>query len=322
MKIVEVLFGSHMYGTNTPDSDKDYKGIFLPSHNDCYLNNIPKSINTTTGQQNSKNSKDDVDREIYSLQYFIKLGLEGQTVAIDMLHAPEFCIIETSDIWKEIVKNREKFYTKNLKAFIGYARKQAAKYGIKGSRLDTVSEVLSFLKQQNQDLKMINIWDKLPNLEHSHFIKNNGIDFYQVCGKSFQSTVRINYVVNILESFIKSFGQRAILAKKNMGIDWKACSHALRAAIQVKELLTTNTIVFPLKESELLTNVKLGNVDYTSEYAVELEKLMNECEILSEQSTLPLKPDYDFWNNFIVNVYAWLYLKNQNKAIKYYQKHT
>ena len=28
--IMKSLYGSHLYGTNTADSDLDYKGVFLP----------------------------------------------------------------------------------------------------------------------------------------------------------------------------------------------------------------------------------------------------------------------------------------------------
>jgi hypothetical protein len=40
-----------------------------------------------------------------------------------MLHAPEDMIIEKSPLWDEIIENKELFYTRNLEAFIGYARK-------------------------------------------------------------------------------------------------------------------------------------------------------------------------------------------------------
>lgn len=117
--IVKMIFGSHLYGLNTESSDKDYKGIFLPSKEEILLGKIPKTIDLSTNKTNQKNSKEDIDVEYYSLHYFIKLACMGETAALDMLHAPENMLVETSDIWKEIIKNREKFYTKNLKAFVG-----------------------------------------------------------------------------------------------------------------------------------------------------------------------------------------------------------
>jgi len=149
--IVKLKFGSHLYGTNTPESDIDYKGVFLPTIDEIFLNRIPKSINTNSKKSGatSKNTKDDIDCEIYSLHYFIQLACEGQTVALDMLYAPNNMIIEKSKVWDEIVKNRSKFNTKNLKAFVSYARKQAAKYSCRGSRLNTIEKILQILIKED-----------------------------------------------------------------------------------------------------------------------------------------------------------------------------
>ena len=143
--IVKMVFGSHLYGTDTSASDKDYKGVFLPSKEDIFLGKIPKSVNLSTNLTHDKNTPDDVDTEIYSLHYFIKLACAGETIAMDMLHAPGEMILVHTAIWDEIVRNRKKFYTKNLRAFVGYARRQAAKYGIKGSRLNDAKGVLDYL---------------------------------------------------------------------------------------------------------------------------------------------------------------------------------
>ena len=54
-------FGSHLYGTDTPSSDTDYKGIYLPEAKDCYLDNIKHTIDMSTGNSHSKNTKEDID---------------------------------------------------------------------------------------------------------------------------------------------------------------------------------------------------------------------------------------------------------------------
>ena len=59
--IVRSVFGSHLYGTETENSDHDYKGIYLPSKGDCFLNRVDSNISETTGKANSKNTKEDVD---------------------------------------------------------------------------------------------------------------------------------------------------------------------------------------------------------------------------------------------------------------------
>ena len=230
--IVKMKFGSHLYGTATENSDVDYKGVFLPYKRDILLGNIPKCYSFTTGSDKSKNVSNDVDEEIYSLHYFIKLACDGQTVAMDMLHAPEKMLITNSSVWRSIVSEKHRFYTKNLKSFINYARRQASKYAIKGSRLNAASQVLKILKSNNSEKKLRKIWDQLPRIEHCHDAGKdpNGMRQYQVCGKIFQESASIGYVIPILEKFYDDYGHRAKLAAENKNIDWKAISHALRAA--------------------------------------------------------------------------------------------
>jgi len=304
--IVKMRFGSHLYGTATEDSDQDYKGVFLPTKEQILLGRIPKSYNETTKKGNTdKNRSTDIDCEIYSLHYFIELACQGQTVALDMLHAPDNMILESSTIWNMITSNREKFYTKDLKAFVGYARRQAAKYGIKGSRLNAAEKVVTFLQSIEERLRLSELWEQLPKGEHIHFPDQkdpNNLRQYQVVGKLFQETARVGYVLPILERFVSEYGKRAQQAAQNLGIDWKAISHALRAAYQTKEILTKQTVTFPLKEAPFLTQVKKGELDYLTQVVPILEELMDEVEALSEVSTLPKKVDRKYWDKFIISV--------------------
>ncbi len=299
--IVKMKFGAHLYGTATPDSDVDYKGIFLPTKEELLLGRVPKSHNYSTGSEESRNTKNDMDFELYSFHYFIKLACDGQTVAMDMLHAPENMILQKSKTWDAIVKNRQKFYTKNLRSFIDYARRQASKYGIKGSRINAALQVLEILKKEDSSKKMREVWNQLPRVEHCYDVAPdpNGMRQYQVCGKSFQESATIGYVIPIVEKFYNDYGRRAKLAAENKNIDWKAVSHALRAAYQTKEILTENTINFPLRTADFLIKVKQGKLDYLSAVGPVLETLMEEVESLALTSNLPETVDRKFWDQFI-----------------------
>ena len=299
--IVKMKFGAHLYGTATSDSDLDYKGIFLPTKEQLLLGCVPKSHNYSTGKDESRNTRNDIDIELYSFHYFIKLACDGQTVAMDMLHAPESMILMKSKIWDKIVKNKQKFYTKNLKSFIDYARRQASKYGIKGSRINAALQVLEKLKKEDPSKKMRAVWNQLPRVEHCYDVAPdpNGMRQYQVCGQSFQESATIGYVIPILEKFYNDYGRRAKLAAKNKNIDWKAVSHALRAAYQTKEILTENTINFPLRTADFLIKVKQGKLDYLTEVGPVLETLMEEVESLAITSNLPETVNRIFWDQFI-----------------------
>lgn len=303
--IVKMKFGSHLYGTNTSDSDLDYKGVFLPSKDDILLGKIKKSYSNCTKKGNvERNTSDDVDEEIYSLHYFLNMAISGQTIALDMLHANDDVIIINSPIWKELVSLREKFYTKNLDSFVKYARKQAAKYGIKGSRLNEANIFLQFLKSNDEELRLSSMWDKIPWGEHCYDLGQNKNNIYQmqICGKIFQETTKVGYIIPIIERFVEEYGKRARQAVNNEGIDWKAISHAMRAAIQTKQIFTEGTIIFPLKDADFLKSIKKGELDYTTQVVPVLEGLMDEVEELSRQSDLPLIVDQEFWNQWLIQI--------------------
>ena len=303
--IMKCVFGSHLYGTNTVNSDSDYKGIFMPDVNSIILGRVPKSIGMCTKKGDGKNTPDDSDTELYSLHYFIYLACEGETAALDMLHVPDNMLLLSSDIWDEIVANRHRFYTKNLKAFVGYARRQASKYGIKGSRLNDSKHVLDVLSMAPDNYKLRDIWDDLPTGEH--IIKypatelSNNQRTYEVCGRKVQESVSIPYARSVVSSFYNSYGKRAEQAANNNGIDWKAVSHAIRAAIQVKQILEEDTIIFPLKDAQFLTDIKQGKLNYVKEVAPKLESLMDEVELLASKSTLPDRVDRAYWDEFILS---------------------
>ena len=323
--IVKMIFGSHLYGTDTPTSDKDYKGIFMPSKEQIYLGKIPKSYNESTKSGSQKNTQDDIDTEMYSLHYFINLACEGQTVVLDMLHAPDNMILESSDIWERIVHRKSLFYTKNMNAFVGYARRQAAKYGIKGSRLAAAKSVLDFIDyyldseqggESGKYYQVKDVWDRLPRGEHIHDkeVDPNGHRIYEICGKKIEENVSLEYFYKIMEKFYHSYGERAKQAEKNEGIDWKAVSHALRAAYQVKEILINQTITYPLEEAEFIKKVKSGYYDYKTVVSPILEQLMFEVEVLSATSNLPEKVDRKFWDDFIIYEVE-KYLRRDNEVL-------
>lgn len=309
--LVKTIYGSHLYGTSTPDSDRDYKGVFLPPLRSCILNGISKSINNTTGESNTKNTSQDIDTEFYSLQYFLlTLGVKGETVFLDMIHTPPEATLESSEVWRELVKNKNKFYTKNLKSYLGYCRTQAAKYGVKGSRLNDAKMVLEFLGKQPSYLKLSEIWDSLPKGENIKFIEiadaiGQDNRAYDVCGRKLMANTKASYAYETVKTFYDNYGARAQQAAENKGIDWKAISHAFRAGFQLKSLYSTGDILFPLPEAKFITDVKQGKFHYKDAgIAQQLEDLVDEVEDLASKSNYPEKVDIKWIQNFIMDVYT------------------
>lgn len=145
--LVEMQFGSHLYGTATPESDTDIKAVHLPDRRSILLQRVEKVITRKTKLDGTaKNSAADVDYESYVLQKYLALAAEGQTVALDMLFAPEWAwTSEPSPLWLTVRANKDKLLTARYASFIGYCRTQANKYGIKGSRMGAARAVVDFL---------------------------------------------------------------------------------------------------------------------------------------------------------------------------------
>lgn len=306
-KIVRMVFGSHMYGLDTPNSDKDYKGIYLPSLDELLLGTYKPTISFSTGNDTSKNTADDIDDEWMALPTFLKLACKGETVALDMLHSgrehweldPEY-----GHIWEDLVAKRERFYTRNLSAYMGYVKRQAAKYGIKGSRMSALKMAMQAIAGQNPSALLRDVWGLLPEVEHLEKVERDGLKYYHVNGKFYQDTVTVDYALERLKKAYDSYGARARAAEKNDGVDWKAVSHALRAGYQLRSLLAQGSFGYPLWETDFLLKVKTGELDFKTEVSPKLEALVAEVEELTEISPLSESVDQEYWDHWLFAVYC------------------
>ena len=316
-KIIEIKFGSHLYGTDTENSDLDIKGIYLPTAHEIVLGRAKKNVSTSRPKQEfEKNNKDDVDQEFFSLKEYLKLLCEGQTVALDMLFSPHtFHLVKgyRYDLFQYIFQNREKLLHKGLLAFFGYAAKQAGKYGIKGSRVRAVKEALEFFKQFGDNDRLTEFKTALDawvdrKVEFIDYIDILGpqqkmITHLQVCQRKFPLTNSVKNVRNALEHIYNEYGQRAKMAELNEGVDWKAVSHSVRVNGEGKELLTTGFITFPRPDRDLLLQIKTGKIPYKN-VADMIESGLHELEELQKTSFLRSEPDYKWTDDFLYDVYS------------------
>ncbi|MEK4006460.1 nucleotidyltransferase domain-containing protein [Paenibacillus sp. FSL H3-0333] len=115
--ILKMYSGSISYGTNTPESDEDYRGICVPPTN--YLLGL---------EQFEQKERKEPDEVIYSLKKFIKLALENNPNIIDALFVNEKHIIFINDYGKELINIRDQFLSKRVyKTYGGYAVAQLKK---------------------------------------------------------------------------------------------------------------------------------------------------------------------------------------------------
>jgi hypothetical protein len=298
--IMECVFGSHLYGLSLPTSDYDYKGIILPTKQEILLGKAKYHIDHSTNVK-SKNTKDDIDRTFYSLQYFVELAKNGETVCLDMLAATDDKLVKNSEVWQFLRTNRQKFYTKNMKSFIGYCRKQSMKYSIKGIRITECEKILNFLKEQPKDVLVGDL--EFPETEFGKWIEYKGNQYYEFAGSKYQDNLRISFMIDTLQKTYDKYGERAKEAQTNIGVDWKAIGCACRAAYSLRDIYKDGDFSYPLKETDWLMKVRRGELDFLTEVEPELDRIIKEVYVLSEKSTFPEKVDHKFWDDFVSEVH-------------------
>lgn len=313
-ELVRMQFGSHVYGTNLPTSDLDYKAVFLPSIADTILQRAT-SRSRSTGPENAKNAPGDVDVEEFSLQGYLRLLCEGQTVAVDMLFVPErFYVEEPSILWARVREQRHNFLSSGVAAFIGYCRQQANKYGVKGSRMAAARDVLELLRPLGCD-RLEDHWPAIASwavgrehveiIELRHPDNHDAIELHlSVCGRKAPARLRVHDAVAMYERLWERYGERARQAMDNEGIDWKALMHAVRVLREAEELLATGAVTFPRPERERLLEIRQGRVPYAA-VAEEIESGMAGLPSLVSTSVLRAEPDRSAADMLILEAYGY-----------------
>lgn len=309
--VVRIEFGSHLYGTSTTQSDHDYKSVYIPRGSDILLQRVKDSTGHKVKRyEGDRNKPEDTDDEAYSLQRYLQLLSEGQTVTIDMLFAPKPLV--NSAMWEMIQENKHLLLTKRSAAFVGYCRTQANKYGIKGSRVAAAKEAAEFfasmLEQYGTTAKVGDFEPRFPIGEHSRVVTKetsagNMESYYECCNRMVGFKNTLKEAAAVYARIFDEYGHRARLAQTNEGIDWKALSHAVRVANEALELLLTANVTFPLPNAAHILAIKRGTVPY-EEVANEIEGLLIDVEHASATSSLRDGADMEFIDQLVMHAYG------------------
>lgn len=310
-------FGSKLYGTDTENSDSDYKGIYLPSIEDVILGKIKPTLHYSSGNLHGKNTKDDIDITIYSLQYYLVLLAKGEIGALDILFSMYALTVAYYDKALDTIKlNTNKLTTKKSKAFTGYCLGQAAKYGIKGSRYGDLLTIKKFLKSQNYQFDDLSLpiativhRQDFPALQYVQLVNKDDKCYVSVLGKLHQDSISIGEFIERIIKEAQAYGHRSKAAVN--GVDWKALSHAYRVIKQFNELVSTNFIKFPLTYAEEIKEIKYTkSKEQLPDILKDIEIQLNLAELNIASSELPDKINQEFINNYIIKQY-----KDKNGSI-------
>ena len=283
------IHGSWLYGLNHEGSDFDIKAIYAPSKEDLLLGKALKTYN-------KKCDELDIEMEIKSLSSFLNSAASADTNCIDLLHTPDALVLKTSMLWEDIKRERKCIYSKNMKGMIGYIKTHSHKYTNKINRMEEMKDLLkeiSFI-DDNTKIQDTTIPEQVDRLKYK-YIKNVSVvsdheqKYIEVVGKKYIVTWETKLLKDALKYEINRYGKRTADGSQK-GLDGKSLSHAMRVLCELKEIILTKGLVFPLKDKEHLLNVKLGKVSY-EEVMADIDSRYEECMELISKCDLPEQSD-------------------------------
>ena len=302
-------FGSQLHGTETPNSDTDYFGLFVPCIRDVLLKQDLQHFKRETSKEH--NTKDDVDFELHSIYKFFHNVSKGETGALDLLFSmfrEDTQVLKTDEV--ELIKdNYKNLLSKNVKKFVGYCIAQAKKYGIKGSRfneLEDFSSKIENLPSGKVKDYFLTIYEIIEGMKYKYIsiVKKdepNGVNTYiNILGKLYQDTLQTEDFIKKVKSNLSQYGNRTKTSKD--GADWKSIAHAVRVIQEAEDLLKLGYIEFPRPKAEYYRNIKLGNEDL-EDVLQDIDMCIDVVNNLFEVSSLPDKPDTEAVNELLLRVF-------------------
>lgn len=294
--IFEGYSGSHLYGTNTEDSDVDMRGVVIP----------PLSVLLDPFNEfDVKDSfEDGSDRALYSLKKFFKLCADNNPNVLELLFVPQNKTTISSKEWELIVSKRHLFLSKNIKhRFLGYAFSQLEK--IKRHREwflnppDHKPTREEFALSQSP-LMSENLLANAFGIPHDLFKDVSREEL--VREREYREAKRKwdNYATWKAER-----NPKRRHSEEEHGFDGKCALHLFRLMLEGKSLLLNGEITFPLPEAEWLLEIKNGK--YSFEKLVSMAESMEiDFEHWYQISPLPKNPNRKELSNLyfdLVNYY-------------------
>jgi hypothetical protein len=300
--VVVTLHGSMLYGLEREGSDVDVKAIYLPSFKDLLLGN---SIKT----HNRKNEDLDIEIEIKSLPSFLNSAKSCDTNCVDMLWTPEDMTIIHTTLWEDIKFHRKDLLSKSMKGLLGYIKTHTHKYSNKIQRyqemkilLDEINFIEDTIKLSGTTLPEIIARNSFKYIKYVTKVSDHEQTYIEVCGKKYILSWECKLLKEAVSNELKRYGERT-KDGDSKGLDAKSLSHALRVLCELKELVTTGGITFPLKDAEHVKQVKLGEIKHESDVIYIIDNLYEECISLIENSNLPEDSDISGMLNVLEKSY-------------------
>lgn len=301
------LGGSHAYGTSTPNSDIDLRGI---------ATRAPRDILTGYDWESTQNRA--TDTVIYSFDKMISLLAQCNPNTIEILGLKPEHYIHMTPIGEELVANASMFLSKRaVHTFGSYAKSQLRR--LENAALITMEQA----RQEEHILKSIEYASHVFR-GNFQFTPEDAIKLFiapsdreDMDSEIFMDLDLKHYPLrdwlgmwaemkNIASSYNK-IGQRNANAISHDKLG-KHQMHLTRLYFMAFDILEDGKIItYREKEHDFLMDIRNGkylneNMQPTKEFKDVMDELDAKLDRLANTSPLPAKPDMDRINDFVAEV--------------------
>lgn len=301
------LGGSYAYGTNTPESDLDIRGIALNQKKEILTNqNFEQFVNEET------------DTTVYSFNKIITLLSNCNPNVIELLGLRPEHYLYLSPVGEELLDNRKLFLSKKaIHSFGGYANQQLRRLENKSNRLVSQSQneehIYKTIEHASYDFK--NRYFEMPDNAIKLYIDKAVQEGYDT--EIFMDVSLSHYPLrdykgmwSEMQSIVKAYGK---IGKRNeKAIEHnklgKHMMHLIRLYMMCLDILEKEEIItYREKEHDLLMDIRNGKyLDTNRQPVPEFYEMVNEYEkrldYAKENTSLPSSPDYKAINEFLMSV--------------------
>jgi len=328
--IFECVSGSHAYGTSTPESDLDIRGVFM----------LPKADVVSLFDPPQEAGDDKQDVKYYELKKFLNLAAQCNPNIVELLFPPDDTVRIMTPAMQRIIDNRALFVSRRACiTFSGYAYAQIEKakgqnkliHNPKPKEKPCKEDFCWFipyyerncppcrpipLKQSGAALSMCHAaqLEHVPDCYRIYFYGNEAKGVFRGEGMLFCESIPIHdekkftglliYKKNEFEKELKSWKNYWDWVEKRNASRWvqqergeidydaKNMMHCFRLLMSGRNILERGEpiIMFSGEELKFLMDVRRGKFEY-SELISRAERELEELKTLKEQSHLPYSAD-------------------------------
>jgi len=290
--IFESVCGSQLYGTNTPASDTDWRGVVIP----------PIQVYFGTQKFEQLETKKP-DRVLYSIDKAVKLVAACNPNMIELLFVPEQFIEHCHPFWQRMIDNRDLFVSKKARhTFSGYAFSQLRRIKQHQRWLTDAPE------QPDREAMGLNPHKRDFNEDHLNALRIIPRDLIQ---EDHREIIRAELAYSAAQREWKEYQRwckernpARLHLEQQFGFDVKHASHLVRLLRMGEEILDGRGVIVNRRgvDADELKSILQGAWSY-DELVAYADAMDAKLDALYETSTLQHEPDHAAIENLLMGVF-------------------